>query len=517
MRLKKLWSLLTKPPGESMDQDKENLPLDSPPSFTPARLKLDDELLRFSSHKLDRWTLRDAARGLVAFGGIGAGKSSGSGKKIATQFLKSGMGGLVLCVKTDEALEWEDLIARTERKKDLIRIRAGSSMGFNFLDWEQKRSSEQGGGLVTNITNFFMDVISVIDRNQSSKAEDGFWDRTLRELLSNAIVIASCLSESLTLSNLLRLIEAAPQTVRNRVEEQNQKTEFFHSSGLAPDSFELICTQARKNCPDQKRRELESSIQFFNERFSALAEKTRSIVVASFTSMADPLLREPLLSLFCQGTQVKPEDCFSGKIVVIDVPVHSFQLVGRIANLIWKTAFKRACQQRVRPETPVFFWVDECQYLIDPSDGDFQTTARSSLCCTVFLTQTISHLYAEFGNESKVNALMSCLQTKIFHQNGDSQTNSWASKTIQKMPVTTSSQSRPKGGFFLNQSQGTVTESIHWEDDVPGRVFLNLKSGGPENKFQVEGIVFYPGRKFSSGKPWMKAIFDQKKILDGKK
>lgn len=260
----------------------------------------------------------------------------------------------------------------------------------------------------------------------------------------------------------------------------------------------------------KKVAELEKSITFFNQRFAALADKTRSIVVTSFTSMADPLLRDPLLSLFSGITTVKPEDCFSGKIVVVDLPVHSFQMVGRISNIIWKTAFKRACQQRIRPTIPVFLWIDEAQYLVDPSDGDFQTTARSTLCCTVFITQTISNLYAEFGNRPKVDALMSCLHTKIFHQNGDHETNSWASKTIQKMPITLKSESGPKDLVSVNRMRRTVTESMNWEDDVPARVFLNLKSGGPENRFLVEGIVLYPGKKFSNGKPWLRAVFYQK-------
>ena len=505
MNPESLWSLLTR--ATPSPQFKQGLNEKKSPSL--CTLAMEDELLRFSPHREDRWSLRDAVRGAVAFGGIGAGKSSGSGKKIASQFLKTGMGGLVLCVKTDEALEWENLITQSDRKKDRIRIQAGSSFGFNFLDWEQKRNAAAGGGLVTNITNFFMDVISVIDRSSSHSSNDGFWDRTLRELLSNTIVIASYLSDSLTLSHLLKVIEAAPQTIRSI--EEDLKSQAYRSVEVTPHPFDLICHQARWNCPQHKKEELEGSIQFFNQRFAGLAEKTRSIVITSFTSMADPLLRDPLLSLFCQATSVRPEDCFEGKIIIVDVPVHSFQLVGRIANVIWKTAFKRACQQRVKPEVPVFFWMDECQYLIDPTDGDFQTTARSSLCCTVFLTQTISNLIAELGSAPKVDALMSCLQTKIFHQNGDAETNAWASKMIQKLPVTVQSESKPRDFLFSSLSKNTVTESIQWEDDVPGRAFLNLKSGGPENKGQVEGIVFCPGRKFSSGKPWMKAVFDQRK------
>jgi len=500
--------LLSKPPAsphwEQFKNEKGLKPSQLEPTKKP--MPLSQEFIRFSSQRVDQWTLSDAVRGLIVTGGIGAGKSSGSGKKIGSSFLKKGMGGLVLCVKTDEALEWEELITQVGRKKDLIRIQAGSPYGFNFLDWEQKRSEAGGGGLVTNITNFFMDVISVIDKSQSAK-EDGFWDRSLRQLLNHSIVLASGLSDTLTIPNLLTVIQNAPQTLKS--------TEGLHSDYLSPTAehpFDRICQQARARCKEGQRLNLEKSIEYFTQQFASLAEKTRSIVLTSFTSMADPLLREPLYSLFCDDTKIQPEDCFDGKIIVVDIPVHSFQFVGRIANLIWKTAFKRACQSRVRPETPVFFWMDECQYLVDPSDGAFQTTARSSLCCSVFLTQTISNLTAEFGSQSKVDALLACFQTKIFHQNGDYETNAWATKTIQKLPVTLTSESKPKNSLFSWNKSHTVTQSTQWQEDVPGRVFLTLKSGGIENQYRVEGIVFVPGRKFSSSKPWIRAVFDQKQM-----
>jgi hypothetical protein len=520
MKKESFWSFLTNPPKlplwEEMKRESHASSVSpstqgqfvlgsSQPTLS---ISLDEELLRLSPNSSDRWFLRDAVRGTEIFGATGSGKTSGSGRKIKTVFLKKGMGGLVLCVKTDEADEWEAVLKSIGRLDDLIRIRAGSPLGFNFLDGEQVRNSETGGGLVQNITDFFLEVISVIDRGNSSSSDGGFWERVIRELLTNAVVIASHLNDSLTIPGILKVIDLSPQKPRFLGREDGVSSAYREPAPAHP--FDDICHLARHRCEAKKRRELEESIHYFNSRFAALADKTRSIVVSSFTSMADPLLREPLLSLFCGKTAVKPEDAFSGKVIVVDLPVHSFQMTGKIANLIWKTAFKRACQQRIRPESPVFFWIDESQYLVDPSDGDFQTTARSSLCCSVFLTQTISNLYAEFGDRAAVEALLSCLHTKIFHQNDDYETNAWASKTIQKLPTPVTSKSREQSSFFSSQAKHSVTESTPWEDDVPGRAFLNLKSGGPESRFLVEGIVLYGGKKFSNGKPWLKAVFNQK-------
>jgi len=58
---------------------------------------LDSPLLALSQR--DRFTLRHACDGVHIFGGIGSGKTSGSGKALAGTYLRAGMGRLVLCAK----------------------------------------------------------------------------------------------------------------------------------------------------------------------------------------------------------------------------------------------------------------------------------------------------------------------------------------------------------------------------------------------------------------------------------
>jgi len=47
----------------------------------------------------DSWRIKDACEGTMIFGGTGSGKTSGSGRALATSFLSAGFGGLVLCAK----------------------------------------------------------------------------------------------------------------------------------------------------------------------------------------------------------------------------------------------------------------------------------------------------------------------------------------------------------------------------------------------------------------------------------
>ena len=41
----------------------------------------------------DVWRIRDACEGTMIFGGTGSGKTSGSGRTLATSFLAAGFGG----------------------------------------------------------------------------------------------------------------------------------------------------------------------------------------------------------------------------------------------------------------------------------------------------------------------------------------------------------------------------------------------------------------------------------------
>jgi len=74
----------------------------------------------------------------------------------------------------------------------------------------------------------------------------------------------------------------------------------------------------------------ESIHQFFFENYKNLSEKTRSIIEFSFSGFLFRLLKDPVYSLFCsKASTVVPEDCFTGKILLINLPVKLYHKVGR--------------------------------------------------------------------------------------------------------------------------------------------------------------------------------------------
>jgi hypothetical protein len=180
--------------------------------FNPAQLDpvLDRPLQQLSGRRLglmsglgrpvgrDPWTVRDACEGVQIFGAVGSGKTSGSGASIAMSFLEAGMGGLVLCAKTDERATWEKYCERAGRLDDLVVFGIGRPYRFNFLEYESGRSrslgggesggqsSKQSGGLTENTVQLITTLREIQGRGSGSgggDADGAFWTEQLKSLL----------------------------------------------------------------------------------------------------------------------------------------------------------------------------------------------------------------------------------------------------------------------------------------------------------------------------------------------
>ncbi len=119
--------------------------LDADRDFVAA---LDEPLLRLGGK--NHWTLGHACEGTLILGAIGSGKSSGSGAHMARAFLRSGMGGLVLCAKPHERETWQRYAAVCGRAESVIVFDGSGVERFNFLDYELRRGG-MGAGETLNI------------------------------------------------------------------------------------------------------------------------------------------------------------------------------------------------------------------------------------------------------------------------------------------------------------------------------------------------------------------------------
>lgn len=486
------------------------------PDDDEALLELSEDRKKFDPQNF--WCLRDAFEGIQVFGGTGSGKSSGSGQALARSFLSANLGGLVLTAKTDEVQIWVKYAEAEDRQNDLLIVRPDGELQFNFLRYELERPGA-GAGHTENLVNLFCSVLESGDRKSGQLGGgDAYWQRSLKQLLRNAIDLAVLALGTVDLPSLYRIIASAPVT-RQEAEEDSWRSNSACGA--------LLDEATKKHTDGERTSDLELTSDYFLKEFPGLAPETRSIIVSTFTSMADTFLRGVLRKLFCSGLNFSPEDCFGGKIIIIDLPVKEFNEIGQFAQVLFKFVWQRAVERRIPVDIsrsdaqesirPVFLYADESQFFVNSYDALFQSTARSSRACTVYLTQNLPTYYAGFGGPNgkhEAESFLANLQTKIFHANGDPVTNNWAADSIGK-----TKQVQLYGGLsegmmdkFGNQNAGG---SLIFEYPVQPAEFTTLATGGPDHDFNVDSIIFQGGRSWKvedDTRNYIRHQFSQKSV-----
>jgi hypothetical protein len=471
---------------------------DGEPSSSAPAWSLDTPLLHFSDHEQDTWRIRDACEGTQIFGATGSGKTSGSGRALAHAFLENDFGGLVLCAKNDEPDLWLRYARETGREADIIRL---SDEQFNFLAYEANRPGE-GAGQTENLVTLFMQVAEIANQRHGHASADAYWERAVKQLLRNAVDLLSIACGTVTLPELFEIIRTAPQDM------EEAKSETWQGESACFNYIQRAAERARGN-PDVQP-EYEMTAKYWLEEFPRMDNRPRSSIVSLFTTLADSFLRGTLRKLFSSETTVIPDHTTLGKIIIVDLPVKEWSELGQYAAVLMKFMTQKALERRPASDTrPVFIWADEAHYFTTAYDQMFQTTARAARACTVYLTQNYSNYLSALGGESarpKVDSLLGNLQTKIFHQNSDTVTNTWAAEAIGRKLQYRLSSSTTKGHQNSSQTEG---EQQVIDLDLQPREFTTLWKGGSQYNSLVQGIVFQGGRKWSNGKTWKNIVFPQ--------
>lgn len=488
-KLKQLWNKL-----KTAKPDKPH------PAPVANPFSLDTPLLQISPY--DAYTIRDACEHVQIFGQSGAGKSSGPGKGFGKAFLHNGFGGVVMCAKTDERALWERYAAETNRTADLIIISPDTPHRFNFLEYELRRQGP-GGGYIENLVNLFTVITEIAEGKVSMAGGDRFWVRAMNELLRAAISLLKIARNSLSVKDIVNLIATAPQYQEQVAEEWWQQSSF--------------CAQLFREADEKSKTPLEVhefdlAARYWLKTYPTLGDRTRSSIVATFTSVADMLLHEFAWELFCTDITIVPEMTYrNGSIIVLDLPIQEYGEVGRICQGIFKIMWQRAILRRNVAEhpRPVFLWGDESQNYVSSYDFRFLAEARSARASTVYLTQNISNYYAVLGSTGRdeTNALLGNFGTKIFTANTDAATNKFAADIIAQDWTTVQSGN-------IGQSDGANRHSTGWSQALQYKVlpvtFTTLRKGGPLNQWNVEGIMFQGGRLWNAnGETFIKVTFRQ--------
>ncbi|WP_446325544.1 type IV secretory system conjugative DNA transfer family protein [Blastomonas sp. CACIA14H2] len=516
---------------------------------------LDQPLLRLS--KSDHFTVRDAVQGVAVLGGIGSGKTTGSGAALAGAYLRAGMGGLVLCAKPEEAELWRRYCAQHGRSASLVEW-DGTTPGFNFLNYELAR---QGGDGINSVVETMMRVVEIaaLASPMQSRAGEAFWIDTQRQVLRNTIPTLYAATGTVRVADILRFVRSAPIAPAQMADPNWQRSSFF---------FEMF-QAARAYLDDATGERL---VSYWRNDFATLDAKTRGNIVISLTTALDRFNHGWLAQAFCGPTTLVPELSFHGAILLLNMPALTRNEDGIIAQQLFKYMWQRSVLarngldpgQRARP---VFLWADEAQYFVNSFDAEYQSTCRGSLACTVYLSQSLPTYYAKLGGDGghdRVHHLLGNFATRIWHNNACAETNEWAAKTLGRTLQSRANTSHgegtnsnyglnlgdgttwgsnsssgssysggPQGGSYGSSVSSGTSEGGHdnrgrnrgygtnssrsWGTSEtmdymiePGEFARMLKTGGPAHGKRVSAIWFQAGRRFAaSGGNALLAEFQQ--------
>ena len=448
------------------------------------------------------WTVRDACTGTMVFGMTGSGKSSGPLRKIAGKFLGMGCGGVVFCAKPDECETWVKYARSEHREQDLLFL---SKETFNYLDHESRRTGV-GGGQIENLVNLYLEISNMgKDKKNAGNGGDEYWQAAVRQLLRNTMTILQMAGEPMTMENIHAVIISAPSA---------------SNPGLATSGYCVDLLDANIPLALRKTPEYGIAKTFFLEEFASLDERTRSNTISSFSVTADAMQRGELARCFASPvSSLELEDIYrKGRILIVDYDIKSWGRLGQYAAGIIKYCFEMMIERRediARPDArPVFLWADECQFFAIEYDQKFQTTARSSRTLTVYATQNLGNLFDGYGKD-KANSLLGNLGTKFFCQNGEFETNEWASKSIGQEIIfrrsknfgdSKSSSMKGDDNKSLSYSEGFSEQKDYRVDPAD---FSMLQTGGPRGQCKVGFIFWQSGRLLNNGSVFIRSAIEQ--------
>jgi hypothetical protein len=454
---------------------------------------LDEPILSLS--ETDQLRLRDMCEGTLITGAPGSGKSSTAGKQLAYGLLRTpGMGGLVLTAKAEETQNWIEYAKACGREKDLIVFNAESGHVFDPLHYEWTRPG-RGAGDLESIIDFFSTLVS-IGKKEVGHGHDPFWERGNEQLMRNCIKLLDLAGERISIVSIDRVIKSLPTRPDEYEEESWQNSSFC---------AHLISSihQREETLTFDEWDDLKIATQYAFNKWPAFDERPRSSLEMTWSGMGDKFLFNPFNRLFCSGkcTFTPEQTMQEGKIIICDFPLLEYgHETGRTINVILKLIFQRAWLRRKISESPnpVFLFQDEFQYFVTRRDNFFQQTCRGSRVAVVCLTQNISNLSEELGeNEpgSKTKSFLGNLGTKIFLQQNDIATCSYGADQVgREYRYLDSFNASGSTGGNSNTSIGGHQHLAHIVEPIEFTRLIRPNSTNP----YAQGLVYQSGKIFTA-------------------
>ena len=367
---------------------------------------------------------------------------------------KPNLGMLILDVKGNffkQVLKYAEEYNRTE---DIIVISLESDIKFNPLHKPALNPSVLADRLKTILELF------------SPQTSESYWLDKVQDILTECIKLCRLYNDGyVTFTEIHNLINQEDY-YKSKIDDLRN---LFISGKLShEDTYNLY-----------------SSLSFFENEFTKLDERTKSILKSEITRITGIFVSDYKISkTFCPSKNELTFENFeevinNGKIVVLNMNIAKYKNLSKIIAAYLKLDFQSDVLSQLTKNNnlnPTVFMCDEYHEYVTISDADFFAQSRESKCINIVSTQSYSSILNTLQNEASVKVIVQNLVNKLWLRTDDVYTIESAQKQIGREDKTKISKnisenaSETNYNFFTNslssrKSNLSETISTHIQTD----------------------------------------------------
>lgn len=349
-------------------------------------------------------------------GTIGSGKTSSAMYPLTKQLLNFSdrydekIGILLLDVKGNYYKQVKEFAYECGRIDDVVVIEIGGKYKYNPLDKPDLKPSVLANRLRTILDLF------------SGESSESYWTDKSEQILSECIKFCRIYNGGYV------NFEEIHKLVTSR-EYYNQKIDVIRELFL------------KNNLSKENRYNLITSINFFEQEFFKLDQRTEAILKSQITRitgcfMSDYEVSRTFNSKKDNGDFIDLSQIINdGKIVVLNMNIAEYKNLSKIIAAYLKLDFQAEVLSRLsvkekNKNRAVAFISDEYQEYITETDGDFYAQSREAKCINIVATQSYTSMLKTLKNEHALKVITQNLINKIWFRTDDLYTVEEAEKQI---------------------------------------------------------------------------------------
>ena len=363
--------------------------------------------------------LKSLYQNILITGTIGTGKTSSAMYPFTEQLIsyknnsdEEKIGMLILDVKGNYYKQVREFAQKHNRIDDIIEISLNSNIFYNPLDKPFLTPSVLANRLKT--------ILTLFSKNNS----ESYWLDKSEQVLLEAIKFCRLYNDNyVTFEEIHKLITDYNYYLSKIT---FLKDLFFSGKFNSLQAYDLL-----------------SSLDFFENEFFKLDQRTLSILKSEISRITNPFVSDyRALKTFSPPKENLNFHGFSdvinkGKIVVLNMNIAEYKNLSKIIAAYLKLDFQTDSISRISSDSlnknrTISFISDEFHEYVTSTDADFFALSRESKCINIIATQSYTSLINTLENQNTAKVIIQNIVNKLWFRTDDSFTIEDIQKQIGK-------------------------------------------------------------------------------------